>query len=386
MAEYGVLIVGGNRTHQEGHAATFAAHPKCRLVASADEPDVPDTIARLNRDLAGELGIPYIPDLDKALARDDVHIVSSTPNVERRGRVAVRCIEAGKHVYLDKPLAGSLADADAIVAAAERTDAQTQMFSMIHAAWVQEAKRALDEGEVGELKALHVENLFAKGPGGTVPKGTVRREMETVERWTFVEAKREMFDVGVYCLGFVQWLTGRSFASVSCVTGNYFHREHAGVDVEDFGTMALKMDNGVTATVVSGRYGYMSHPDSGTQRIVLIGTEGTATFDAFRPRVEVYNQEPNFIPPPEIPNDPMGMWGSTTRAVSLMPKRHWVAMGKDEYGGAMAADVESFIDCIEEGREPAMNAQAAAPLTEVLLAGYASSARGEEVGLPLPRG
>ena len=51
----------------------------------------------------------------------------------------------------------------------------------------------------------------------------------------------------------------------------------------------------------------------------------------------------------------------------------------------MEADVAAFIDCIESGREPEMNATAAAPLVEVILAGYASAARGETVWLPLPR-
>ena len=383
MSKYGVLLVGGKRTHQEGHAPKFAAHPMCRLVAVADEPDVSEFQEGLARQLADELGIPYVADLEQALARDDVHIVSSTPEVERRGRVAVRCIEAGKHVYLDKPLAGTLEDADAIVAAAQRSGARTQMYTMVHAGWVQAAGRALEEGRVGALKAIHAENLFSKGRAGTVPPGTVRQERERVQHFTFVEAKREMFDIGVYSIGVVRWLTGRQVRSVYALTGNYVFAEHAGVDVEDFGAIALTMDGGVSATIVGGRIGWSSHPKSGPQKVVLIGTDGTLTIDAWRPRVEVYNDEPPFTPPPVNSLDPMGMWGPTAARYRALPRQTWV--GFDEHVNSMSADVAAFIDCIEQGREPEMNAATAAHLLEVILAGYVSSARGEPVDLPLTR-
>ena len=61
MSKYGVLLISGNRTHQESHAAVFAGHPDCRLVAVADESDVPEVRAELNRDLAREVRHPLHP-------------------------------------------------------------------------------------------------------------------------------------------------------------------------------------------------------------------------------------------------------------------------------------------------------------------------------------
>ena len=107
------------------------------------------------------------------------------------------------------------------------------------------------------------------------------------------------------------------------------------------------------------------------------------TFDAWRPRVEVYNDEPDFTHPPVHPQDPMAMWGSTAREYPPMPKQRWV--GLDGEGSSMDEDVAAFIECIESGAEPEMNPRAAAALSEVILAGYVSAARGEEVKLPLPR-
>ena len=121
MSKLGVLLIGGKRSHQENHALVFSEHPRCRLIAVADEPDAPQLRHELNQELADDHGIPYIRNVDEALARSDVHIVSMCARIERRGVVAVKCAEAGKHVYLDKPLCGSVEAADAIVEAMDKS-------------------------------------------------------------------------------------------------------------------------------------------------------------------------------------------------------------------------------------------------------------------------
>jgi predicted dehydrogenase len=382
LKKHGILLVGAKRTHQRSHAEVFGAHPRCNLVAVASEKGDPEGRATLYQALADDLGVPYIPDLDEALARDDVDIVSSTPMVELRGGVAAKCMDAGKHVYMDKPLAGTVEDLDLIVAASERNDVRVQMFTMNLAPWVQAARQAVADGRVGELLAVHAENIFAKGRAGSVNRGTVRQEKETSDRFTFIEAKREMFDVGIYSLGFIHAITGRAFESVYAHTGNYFFAEHASVGVEDFGAMAIKLEGGVTATLAGGRFGWTSHPKGGPQKVVIVGTEGTLTFDAYRPRIELYNNEVGFSQPAVDPHDPMGMWEPSHPAYGAPPKQTWTQL---PLPNAMALDVDAFVRCIEEGREPDVNPRVAASMTEVILGAYASAARGEEVALPLPR-
>ena len=327
MTKYGVLLIGGNRTHQEGYADSFAAHPLCRLVAVTDEIDVSEYRAGLNRALADRLDIPYIDDLDAALARDDVDIVSMCADVERRGRVAVKCAQAGKHIYLDKPLCANVEDADAIVKAIEEVGIASQMMTQTFTTWAQSAKKLLDSGRLGELKAIHGEELFSKGRAGSVPHGTVRREHERPERFTYVESKREMFDVSVYVISMIRWLTGLKTESVYCLTGNYFFAEHERNDVEDFGALLTTLEGGLTASCVSGRYGWSTHASDGIQRLFFVGTEGTAMVDANTPRMEVYNDEPNFQLPPRHPYDPMGMWGSTfDGAHQAIAKNRWIPL------------------------------------------------------------
>ncbi len=376
--KYGVLLLGGHRTHQENYAQLFAQDARCRLIAFADEPDAPSERIELARSLADALNLPFIPDLGEALARDDIHIVSLCTEVERRGPVGAKCAEAGKHVYLDKPMALNPEHANQIVAAVARSGVRSQMFSNIHSAWAQTIKHVLDSGRIGELQAIHCDVLFAKGHPGSAPVGQKRIEKSPVERYSFMEAKREMFDVGVYAVSLVNWLTRKQARTVFGATANYFFKEHRACDIEDFGALILTLDGGMTATIVGGRYGWQSHAQGGVKKVILVGSEQTLIFDAFANRLEVFAAEPAFEPPSPHPLDPMGMWSSTQAELKVQPKQQWVDIDRSDDG---PREFSAFVDCIENGVESEMNAEFAAHSVEIISAGYRSAANRQVISL-----
>ena len=376
--KYGVLLLGGNRTHQENYALSFAQDARCRLVAFADEPNAPPERITLARSLAESLDLPFIPNLDTALAREDVHIVSLCTDVERRGRIGVKCAEAGKHVYLDKPMALNAEDADNIVAAVAKSGVRSQMFSNIHSAWARTVQQALASGSIGELQAVHCDVLFSKGHPGTAPVGEKRIQKPTLERYSFVEAKPEMFDVGVYAVSMVNWLTQKRVQRVFGGTANYFFKEHRDCGLEDFGALVLTLEDGITATIVGGRYGWQSHAQGGVRKVHLVGTEGSLTFDASANRLEVFAAEPAFEPPSPHPLDPMGMWSSTQAGIGMQPKQQWIDVSSDDDS---SREFGAFIDCVENGVESEMNAEFAAHSVEIICAGYRSAATGEVIDL-----
>ncbi|NQW17681.1 MAG: Gfo/Idh/MocA family oxidoreductase [Chloroflexi bacterium] len=375
MAKYGVVAVGGNRTHLEGYSRSFAADPRVELIAVADEDGLSDYREGLNRILASELGVPYLS-LDEALARDDVHIVCSCADIERRGSVASKAVRAGKHIYLDKPLAGTLEDAKLIADEAEAAGVVNQMFSQVNTTWAMEAKRALDGGGVGPLRAIHCDMLMAKGKPGTVSPDLVRKERSSDGKFTFVTAKRELFDMGVYPIALVTWLTGQRVKTVYGITGNLFFKEHASHDIEDYGALVLTLEDGTVASISSGRIGATSHPRSGQQRITMIG-DGISTFGEDESYIEVFNDEPPFVMPTVHPFDPMSMWSSTDREIQSRPKNRRLPLKPSPGDG----DIRAFLDCVENGTTPEITARDAQHHVEVILAGYESAASGKPVDL-----
>lgn len=92
------------------HAAKYAADPGCELIAVAD----PDPGARAR--VAGEHGVEAVADFRALLSRvDAVSIAVPTP---MHFEVARTCLEHGVHVLLEKPIAVTVAQADALVALA----------------------------------------------------------------------------------------------------------------------------------------------------------------------------------------------------------------------------------------------------------------------------
>lgn len=376
MAKYGVVAVGGNRTHLEGYARSFAADPRCELIAVADEPGLPEYREGLNRLLASELGVPYLP-LEEVVQRNDVHIVCSCADIERRASVVRLAAEAGKHIYLDKPLAGTVSDARSIADASELAGVTSQMFTQVHTPWANAASRALSSGDMGDLLAIHCDMLMAKGKPGTVPAGTIRQESPSDGKFTYVKAKRELFDMGVYPIALITWLTGERVKTVYGVTGNYFFEEHAALNIEDFGSLVLTLESGLVASITSGRIGAKSHPRSGQQRITMITSSGIATFNESDPRIEVYNDDPPFETPTVHPFDPMSMWSSTSRDTQPRPKNNWAPL----HVTPEQSDIQAFIDCLDTGSTPLVTARDAVHHIEVIMAGYESASRGEPVNL-----
>ena len=372
---YGLLLVSGDHTHQPGYADSLLQGGRCRAVGMTDQDDISPRRRQLNEQMARRLGIPVLP-LDAALRREDVHVVSICAEPIRRGPIIVEALKAGKHVYLDKPLAGTATHTQAIMAAAAQARVVTQMWSLVRSAAAARMRTALETGRLGKLTAFHADLCFAKGTPGTA-EPQVRQETAAPDRYELMEAKRELTNVGVYCLVSLLWLTGKRIQRVGATTGNFFFREHQNNNMEDFGQMILELEGGMIATLSAGRSGWQSNRDSGLDKTTLIGTRSLETFDAHRPRLAVWSDAPAWSPPQTDPEDPMGMWGGPKKPEHVpAPKHAWLmpaAPAKDDF--------THFLDCVQAGRASDVPAELASHATAALLAGYRSAATGKLVAL-----
>jgi predicted dehydrogenase len=97
------------------HARAFSQLADARVIAASDPaleaaPPLPGTHEPL----------AFYPDYKKLLDREDIQaVVVATPEYEHR-EIVVQAAAAGKHVLLEKPIATTLEDADAIIAAASK--------------------------------------------------------------------------------------------------------------------------------------------------------------------------------------------------------------------------------------------------------------------------
>ena len=103
-------------------------------------------------------------DYRELLARQDVDAVFVTSPDFLHEEQAVAALRAGKHVYLEKPMAITISGCDRILQTACETGRKLYLgHNMRHMAFVQKMKLLVDDGAIGEVKAIWCRHFIAYG-------------------------------------------------------------------------------------------------------------------------------------------------------------------------------------------------------------------------------
>ena len=139
--------------------------------------------------------------LDELLAEPIDAVVIATPN-DTHCELALKAIAAGKHVFVEKPMAGSVADAEKMIRAAEAKGVVLLVDqSFRYMALYQAVKKELDKGAIGNIIHAHCIRT-----GGSTPNITWSPGAD----W-YVQKKHSggvIFDHAVHMADVLQWLVG----------------------------------------------------------------------------------------------------------------------------------------------------------------------------------
>jgi predicted dehydrogenase len=136
---FGVI---GTGVWGETHLMTYSSHPRAKLSCICDLDE------ELLAERAAQYGAEsYTTDYRELLARDEVEAVSVvTPDFLHR-EIAMAAAEAGKHILLEKPMATTVEDCEAMIEAAD--EAGVKLMVDFHNRWnpaMWETKQAIEEG------------------------------------------------------------------------------------------------------------------------------------------------------------------------------------------------------------------------------------------------
>lgn len=276
---FGVLLLGGIR-HQESYAPYFAAHPRLRLIALADEPGLPEWLRNRNRRLSEALQLPYHEDVEAALVDPTVDIVCVATEPTRHARLGLAAIAAGKPAIIDKPLATTSQAARAIADAARAADLPVTYIHRLFSPAIERARTLVDNGTLGLPRILHFHWTAA---GALDPKGETAHLITDPE----LSGGGELINFLGYPIDSLQWITGLEIESVFASTSHRFSQTHRAAGVEDFGVLSLNLEHGVVATIVTGRTATRNHPTGGLSQIRITGSYGSTMIEEDRPRLDV---------------------------------------------------------------------------------------------------
>jgi len=235
----GMIGVGQIGKH---HVGGYGKIPEAEIVAIAD---VNQEEAKR---VAEGIGVRHVfSDFRDLLAMDEVDAVDVCLHNNLHGPVAIAAMQAGKHVYCEKPLAGSYADARAMVEARERTGRMLYMqantlFSMETKA----AKRVVAEGLLGRIYYAKSSYYRRRGRPYVDGYGTSNFVQKAIA------AGGALYDMGIYHIVQVLYLLGQpEVLTISGATHQeidmYEDRRKSGkYDVEELGLGFVRLGGGIS--------------------------------------------------------------------------------------------------------------------------------------------
>lgn len=236
----------------QAHCEALAALPGVRLAAIAD------VDADRARSTAERFGATAHTDHRRLLAQEGLEgVVVATPDQLHRDAV-VDAAEAGIHVLVEKPIATTLEDADAMIAAAERAGTILSVgFTLRH---FPHYERLREEVRAGRL--------------GTIISAFARRTNLVTQSARIGGRTGVLFFLAVHDFDVLRWILDDEPVSVHCAASTSVPGPHP---VEDETFTIVRFAGGAVACVQAGWRLPTTHPSGFDFRLDLTGSEGVAS-------------------------------------------------------------------------------------------------------------
>ena len=225
---------------------------------------------------AEELGAGYYTDDYRALlAREDIDVVSiCTPNAQHE-EMAIAAMKAGKHVYIDKPLADNAASAMRIAQAAKAADSATCMvFNNRYLPSMLRARQLVEEGRIGRVLSFSGRYLHSGSIDPNKPIG-----------WKQSLQGGVLLDLGSHVLDLITMLCGYPEA-VFCATQNLYASrptKEGGVTAElseDQALITLRLPGGALGSIEASKIATGANDEL---TIEVRGDKGALVWDLMQP-------------------------------------------------------------------------------------------------------
>ena len=227
-----VAVLGFWHVHAAEYAGLVRQHPETELVAAWD-----DDPAR-GRASADAIGTPFIDDLDELLS-GDIDAVTVTTATSAHHAIMLRAAEAGKHIFTEKLLAPTVAEAEEIIDAADKASIAVMVsLPRLYHGYTRAILDKLNEEQLGELTYCRIRLSHDGAIAGWLP-----------ERFYDPEAAigGALSDLGCHPVYLTQLFLGAVPATVSATYASLTQRP-----VEDQAVVTLGYPGGAIGVIETG--------------------------------------------------------------------------------------------------------------------------------------
>lgn len=279
----------------------------------------PETAEHAATQAGFEFGTARFADL---LEREDIHLINICSPNHLHCEQVIAALEAGKHVYCDKPLATSVREAESMLAAAQAHPGliHGMAFHMRFIPAVMRARQLVEEGFLGRVYHFRCSYLHA---GYTDPLRPISW------RLTAQAGGGALSDLGSHAVDLVRSLLGE-VAAVRATTETFVPErpvakgaaETAPVEVDDYVALQARMASGALGFLEASRFATGTHDgmsfevygESGALRFSMMDPNYLYAYDATAPEADLGGHRgwlqveslqrypaPSVLPSPKLP-------------------------------------------------------------------------------------
>jgi predicted dehydrogenase len=251
------------------HCTTMSDHPAFELQAVCDTD--PARTAEAERDFPA---IETYTSLARMLRRDDIDLVTVVVPHDLHARIACKCLRAGKHVIVEKPMAIRASQCTRMIEQANDSGVMLTCFQnrRLDGDYLALQQVIRDDllGQVFHIEAFHGAYWVPPCPWRNVTK----------------ICGGPLHDWGAH---YVDWVLGLVPAKVASVTGFLHKQAWPEIDMADEGQAVVRFANGAVGDITISRLAFI-----GKARWLIRGSQGTLTDgqgDSFRLKTLVKGRE-----------------------------------------------------------------------------------------------
>lgn len=313
----------------------------------------------------------WYTDYDEMIAKADVEAVLLAGPIPVHYPQAMTALRAGKHVYVQKAMTTTLAEANDVVGEAERRRLKLvaspgQMLNPVF----QKIKSSIKEGAIGKVYWV-----FSSTVGGGHENESIRAGSgalaEINPTWYYKKGGGPVYDMTVYVLHAITGILGpvKTVTALSGIGLKERTWRDVVIPVEMDDNTILLLDFGDSTFGVATGQNCSGAPAIGFGRMVFFGTNGT--IDTGRPGAGLEISSQTAL---------SGLLGFTGGSYVVQARRdlpHVVGAHPSIPESHVYADIMHLVDCIVDGQKPVPSGEHARHVVEVIEKGYLSAQTGQ---------
>lgn len=293
--------------------------------------------------------VPVYKDYKDLLKNEEVDFVSIATVSGTHGEIALYCAQNKVNFIVEKPLAMSMAEAEAVIDEAEKNGViagvcHQNRFNIA----VQELKNALDNNRFGKISHGSINIRWCR---------TKAYYDSDDWRGKWLTDGGTLMNQCVHGIDLLRWLMGDEVVSVY---GQVRNSHHPYIEAEDMGVAVLTFKNGSVATIE----GTVNMIEDLEQTLCIFGEDGMVRLGGLNA-------------------SSVDVWRFKDEEAADNDRREIEEKAANVYGNGHTSLFMDFANAVKENRRPYVDLHAGRRAIEIILAIYKSQKTGQVIKLPL---